>query len=222
MTDARFDDHASLIKFLHALDNDPSCVPGCSPIVTYRGSPNARLMVIGDMPSEVADPFGQRAGHLLDSIFTFAGFDVDTQLYVTNVVKRRTEDERPPKRAHISFFMPLLKEEVRLIQPSIIVLAGAVAARAFLTGFHTNGQRKQNLKGNSGRITLSAVRGCWFQIQGVWMMPVFHTAQLLRKQSLKKEMMDDINAIRHKYMQLYPDDPLIPRFSRQRPMSPQN
>lgn len=163
-------------------------------------------MVIGEAPGEQEDetgiPFVGNAGQLLDKIFLHGGFDLEHQLYITNIVKRRPPDNRMPTRAEIAFYLPFLQEEVRLVDPAIIILAGNVAARAFL----------------GSRTSISSVRGTWFGGEDgkPWTMPVYHPSYLLRKQSMKREMVDDINAIRNKYVELFPDDPLKPQTSTRR------
>lgn len=195
----RYEDHAALTAALHQLTNDPLSQYG-GRIVEHRGSPSARLMIIGEGPGEQENeqgiPFVGEAGQLLDKIFEYGGFDMHSQVYITNVVKRRPPQNRAPTAAESAYYIPYLMEEVRLVNPEVIVLAGNVAARAFL--------------GNHVRIT--KVRGNWFGGEDgkPWLMPVFHPAHLLRKESSKYEMVLDIEAIRGKYLQVVPEDKLAP------------
>lgn len=112
---------------------------------------------------------------MLDDIFTYAGFDMDEQVYVTNVVKRRPPDNRNPTQDEIEYYLPLLLEEIRLVDPGIIVLAGAVPLAAIL-----------NLTG------ITKKRGTIFEVERGGrlreVMPVFHPAYLLRNPAKKAEM----------------------------------
>lgn len=195
--DLHFHDHDELINALLAIQDDPLQTHG-GEIVTFRGTPRARLMIVGEAPGEQEDrlgiPFVGRAGQLLDKIFKYGGFNIDTQVYLTNVVKRRPPNNRDPTVEEISYFLPYLHEEIRLVDPVIIILAGNIATKAFL--------------GQDVRIT--QVRGTWFggQLGNPWIMPIFHPSYLLRFEAQKFKMVTDIEAIRAKYMQLVPDDPL--------------
>lgn len=199
-----YESHEAFIDALNKLTGDPLEEDG-GRIVTFRGSPSARVMVIGEAPGEQEDamgvPFVGNAGQLLDKIFLYGGFDLNRQLYITNVVKRRPRDNRTPTRSEVSFYLPFLLEEVRLINPALIVLAGSVALRAFF----------------DSRTTISSVRGTWFggEEGKPWIMPVYHPSYLLRKQAMKHEMVTDIKAIREKYLELFPNDPLNPLTPKQ-------
>lgn len=197
--DLHFHDHDDLISTLSAIQDDPLSDQG-GRIVTFRGSAQAQLMIVGEAPGEQEDklgiPFVGRAGQLLDKIFKYGGFDVDTQIYLTNVVKRRPPNNRDPTVEEIAYFLPYLHEEIRLVDPVIIVLAGSIATKAFL--------------GQDVRIT--QVRGTWFggQLGNPWIIPIFHPSYLLRFEAQKFKMVTDIEAIRAKYMQLVSDDTLAP------------
>ncbi|KAI0566609.1 Uracil DNA glycosylase [Gracilaria domingensis] len=192
-----FASHEDLMKALEQLKDDPLQSEG-GRIVTYRGSTTAKLMIIGEAPGEMEDKLGQpfvgRAGELLDKIFHYGGFDIETQIYVTNVVKRRPRKNRTPNTAEMQYYKPFLLEEIRLIQPAIIVLAGAVAAQAML-----------------GPVSITKVRGKWYGGgKQPRVMPVFHPAYLLRNPIRKHDMVTDIEEIRDKYMQEVPYDTLSP------------
>ncbi|CAN8074959.1 unnamed protein product [Agarophyton chilense] len=193
----QFASHEDLMQVLQHLENDPLKNEG-GRIVTYRGSKTAKLMIIGEAPGEMEDklgkPFVGRAGELLDKIFDYGGFDTEKQIYVTNVVKRRPKKNRTPNLAEMQYYKPYLLEEIRLIQPAIVVLAGAVAAQALL-----------------GPVSITKARGNWSG-GGTepWMMPVFHPSYLLRNPIRKHDMVTDIEEIRRKYMQVVPHDTLHP------------
>lgn len=123
----------------------------------------------------VGKPFVGRAGLLLDDIFTYAGFDMDRHVYITNVAKRRPPENRTPTPEEVDYYLPLLMEEIRLVDPAIIILAGATPLRAIL-----------NLSG------ISKVRGQKFAVEYAGrardVMPIFHPAYLLRNAIKKHEM----------------------------------
>lgn len=188
----RFDSHADLLTFATSLQDDPLTSDG-GRIVLHRGSPTAKLMVIGEGPGAEEDrlglPFVGRSGQLLDRIFRFAGFDPEKDVYVTNVVKRRPADNRAPTAAEVRFYLGLLKEEIRIVDPALVVLAGRTAIDALLPG--------------GGAI--SRMRGRWFDVDGCKAMPVYHPAYLLRNPDAKRLMKEDVLEIRRRYLEEVPD-----------------
>lgn len=100
---------------------------------------------------------------------------MDSLVYVSNVAKRRPPENRKPTSSEIAYYLPVLLEEIRLVDPEFIVLAGAVPLMAIL--------------GLSG---ISKVRGQWFEdyVCGRTrrVMPIFHPSYLLRNQTKKLEM----------------------------------
>ena len=108
------------------------------------GSPNARLLFVGEQPGNSEDlegaPFVGPAGRLLDRVLVDAGIDRN-EVYVTNVVKhfnwrrapsgkRRIHDK--PNAAQVEACRPWLEAEVARIGPELVVCLGATAAQAIL------------------------------------------------------------------------------------------
>jgi len=189
-----FSSHAELVQALENLSGDPLESAGTN-ICIYRGNPQAKLMLIGEGPGAEEDrlrqPFVGRSGQLLDKILQAVGFDPATDVYVTNTVKRRPPGNRNPTRAELAYYAPYLFEEIRLVDPKIIILTGKFAMQVIL-------DEKRGI---------TKIRGQWFEREGRWVMPVFHPAYLLRNPekkpgSPKALMWDDIRAVRAKYDQL--------------------
>lgn len=192
--DMRFSTHADLVAALENLTDDPLESAGTN-ICIFRGNPQADLMLIGEGPGAEEDrqrkPFVGRSGQLLDKILEAVGFNPETDVYVSNTVKRRPPDNRNPTRQELAYYAPYLFEEIRLVNPKIIMLTGKFAMQTIL-----NEKRG-----------ITKVRGQWFEYDGRWVMPVFHPAYLLRNPekkpgSPKALMWDDIRAVRAKYDEL--------------------
>lgn len=189
-----FSTHAELVEALENLTGDPLESAGTN-ICIYRGNPEAELMIIGEGPGAEEDrlrkPFVGRSGQLLDQILRSVNFDPQTDVYITNTVKRRPPDNRNPTSDELDYYAPYLFEEIRLVDPKIIMLTGKHAMTVIL------GEKRG----------ITKVRGQWFERDGRWIMPVFHPAYLLRNPekkpgSPKALMWDDIKAIRAKYNEL--------------------
>ena len=140
-------------------------------IVVSRGNPFAKLMIIGEAPGakeeEIGEPFVGRSGKLLDKLLQNAGIDINQDVYFCNVVKCRPPQNRRPTKAEIQENLPWLYQQIKLVNPRVIVLVGATALEAIL-----------KIK---SRITL--LRGKWIDWEGKLVMPVFHPSYLLRNPS---------------------------------------
>ena len=104
-----------------------------------RGGADARLMLVGEQPGDVEDqkglPFVGPAGRLLVEALDAAGVDRSTA-YVTNAVKHFKFTPRGNRRIHatpdayeVAACRPWLRKEVELVEPELVVLLGATAAK---------------------------------------------------------------------------------------------
>ena len=140
-------------------------------IVVSRGNPLAKLMIIGEAPGakeeEIGEPFVGRSGKLLDKLLQNAGIDINQDVYFCNVVKCRPPKNRRPTKIEIQENLPWLYQQIKLVNPSVIVLVGATALEAIL-----------KIKSR-----ISTFRGEWIDWEGKLVMPVFHPSYLLRNPS---------------------------------------
>lgn len=111
-------------------------------VVFGEGSPDARLLLIGEAPGESEDkaghPFVGKAGQMLNSLLEEAGIKRE-DIWITNTVKcRPTRSEgrrlsnRPPLTPEIKACAIWRTGELEIIKPSIVCCLGAVAAKAML------------------------------------------------------------------------------------------
>ena len=140
-------------------------------IVVSRGNPFAKLMIIGEAPGakeeEIGEPFVGRSGKLLDKLLQNAGIDINQDVYFCNVVKCRPPKNRRPTKIEIQENLPWLYQQIKLVNPSVIVLVGATALEAIL----------------KIKSPISILRGKWIDWEGKLVMPVFHPSYLLRNPS---------------------------------------
>jgi uracil-DNA glycosylase family protein len=133
---------------LNALREAAAGCRGChlwepaSQTVFGEGRKRARLMFVGEQPGDQEDrqgrPFVGPAGRELDRALEAAGID-RSDAYLTNVVKHFSFEERgrrrihqTPKRFEVEACRPWLMEELRVVDPHVLVLLGATAAKALL------------------------------------------------------------------------------------------
>jgi uracil-DNA glycosylase family protein len=108
------------------------------------GARSASMMLVGEQPGDQEDragqPFVGPAGRVLDDALRAAGIDREP-LYVTNAVKhfKFTRAERGKRRIHktpsrteVVACRPWLFAELVSVQPGVVVLMGATAAKSLL------------------------------------------------------------------------------------------
>jgi DNA polymerase len=98
--------------------------------VPGEGPDDAKVMLVGQNPGEVEDktgkPFVGRAGKFLNLILDKNDIKRE-RLFITNVVKHKTPNNRKPNTAEIQTCMPYLIKQINEIRPEIVVLLGRVA-----------------------------------------------------------------------------------------------
>ena len=148
-------------------------------IVWGKGNENADIMFIGEGPGAEEDkmgvPFVGRAGKLLDMAFQAVGLDKES-VYIANVVKCRPPGNRNPEPDEVEACSEYLRQQIQQVNPKIIVLLGSVSLKAIL--------------GNQYKITAS--RGNWYEKDGIAVLPTFHPAALLRDETKKIYLYQDL------------------------------
>jgi len=140
-------------------------------VVFGRGNPNTKIFIIGEGPGHNEDmeglAFVGRAGKLLDAAFQSVGIDTNRDCFISNIVKCRPPNNRKPQKEEIESCSTWLDQQINLINPKIIVLAGSTAVESYL-----------NIKE-----PISKIRGKWIERDGRKVMPIFHPSYLLRNPS---------------------------------------
>ena len=159
--------------------------------VVGRGNLQASIMIIGEAPGQNEDetglPFVGKSGQLLEKILASVKLDTDKDVYITNINKCRPPNNRVPTTDEVVACKPYLLEQIRLVDPKIILLTGATSVKG--------------LTGDKRGIT--KIRGTWLEWEGRLCMPILHPAYLLRNPSRepgspKWLMWQDIQAVRTK------------------------
>ena len=195
---AKYTSLDELFSDMMQMKDDPLANAGTN-VVISRGNPQARLMIVGEAPGPQENvqgkPFVGRAGQLLDKILEAGGFNPEKDVFITNSVFRLPPGEdgkafRKPTDKEIEYYRPYVNEIIRLVDPLIMLLTGNVACQSIL-----------------GKTGITSLRGQWTQMDGRWVMPIFHPSYLLRNPSRepgspKTQMWDDIREVRKKYDEL--------------------
>ena len=181
----------NLISLEKSLQQCQSCVLGQTRnnLVFGRGSEEADIVFIGEGPGEQEDlqgvPFVGRAGQLLDKIIAAAGF-TEEDYYICNIVKCRPPGNRVPAPDEVKGCIANLRRQVAYVQPKIMVLLGASAAKAII----------------DPRLAITKARGKWVKMGKFLVMPTFHPAALLRDPQKKIPVWEDFQEIKRVYDQM--------------------
>jgi DNA polymerase len=100
------------------------------------GEGKAKFMVIGEAPGKQEDlagrPFVGNAGRYLDHVLEGTGLERE-DFFITNLVKCRPPANRTPKSGEIETCTSLyLFEQIKLLDPKLILLLGTTAVKAML------------------------------------------------------------------------------------------
>ena len=158
-------------------------------LVFGTGSPDARLMFVGEAPGEREDatgiPFVGAAGQLLDRYLFAVGIPRD-DVYIANILKCRPPRNRDPLPEEEDACIEHLRAQVRIIRPKLLVCLGRISA--------------QRLIKPDFRITRE--HGVWFSRGAFDMCAVYHPSALLRDPSKREDMLEDMRAVAAKYREI--------------------
>ncbi len=168
----------------------PHLVASRKSVVFGVGTPDARLMLIGEAPGADEDvqgePFVGKAGELLTRILGAMGFQ-RSDVLIANILKCRpdtpdqTAGNRKPTPEEMGTCLPWLEEQINLVQPEVLVALGATAVEGLL----------------GKTVGITRLRGTWQTYRGIPLMPTYHPAYLLRNQapSEKRRVWEDMMAV---------------------------
>ncbi len=170
------DDRTEALAALRARVLAQPCPDGRRPVFG-TGSVTPRLCIVGEGPAErdetTGRPFSGPAGALLHRALGEAGID-PVDAWFTNLLKCRAVTvkqgrtvNRPPTDAELAAALPMLREELALLRPPVVLCLGATAARALL--------------GRSFNFTHD--RGRWQRLpNGPWVIATYLPAYVLRRE----------------------------------------
>lgn len=148
------------------------------------GTPDARVMVVGEAPGANEDasglPFVGAAGKLLDLLLATVGLSRRDSVYICNVVKCRPPGNRNPEPHEIAACAPYLRRQIELVQPEVILAVGTFAGKLL-----------------SGKdLPLGALRGSVHAFEGIPLVVTYHPAALLRNSGWIRPTWSDVQRLR--------------------------
>jgi len=157
-----------------------------SDMVPGEGSPDARIMFIGEAPGYFESvqhrPFVGKSGQLFRKVLKEeAGFDEQT-VFISNIVKARPPDNRDPLPSEIEAYKPFLNREIEIIQPDLIATLGRFSMAKFLPD-----------------VKVSQVHGRLHKIKWhdriLYVLPMYHPAAALRAPQVKLSFIEDLKKL---------------------------
>ena len=154
---------------------------GKANLVFGEGNIDCSVMFIGEAPGFNEDlqkrPFVGRAGKLLDECIQEIGWK-RSDVYITNIVKRRPPENRDPLPEEIESYKPYLARQIEIINPKIIATLGRFSMNYFLP---------------FAKISLD--HGKVFKKEGRIVFPLYHPAAALRATGVLNELKADFKKL---------------------------
>ncbi|MBL7035186.1 MAG: uracil-DNA glycosylase [SAR324 cluster bacterium] len=151
-------------------------------LVFGSGLSSSPVLFIGEGPGADEDaqgePFVGRAGRLLTKMINTIGIERE-DVYISNIVKCRPPENRNPTPAEISCCLPIIRQQIEIINPKLIVTLGNVPTKTLIP----------ELPG------ITKVRGRILQYANWTMLPTFHPSYLLRNRSAMPLAWEDFKKI---------------------------
>jgi DNA polymerase len=156
-----------------------------------QGDLRTRLVFVGEAPGYDEDQQGLafvgKAGQLLTKMIEAMGLSREW-VFICNILKCRPPDNRTPAPDEISACWPFLDEQLRTIQPDVVVALGKPASQTLLRTDESIGR----------------LRGVWHEYypsgtpgEGppIALMPTYHPAYLLRSPGEKGKAWSDLKQV---------------------------
>jgi DNA polymerase len=104
-------------------------------LVFAAGSPQARVMFVGEAPGREEDleglPFVGRSGKLLDRMMAAIGLD-RSSAYIANIIPWRPPGNRTPTPQESAICLPFTLRQIELVDPDVLVCLGLPSAQTLL------------------------------------------------------------------------------------------
>ena len=149
--------------------------------VPGSGPADAAIMFVGEGPGAREDerglPFVGPAGRFLDELL--AGIGLSRELvYITNVVKCRPPGNRDPEPQEIEACSSYLDEQVRIVDPQVIVTLGRFSMQRWFPG-----------------ASIGRVHGQPQRLGERWVVPMYHPAAALHRGELRAVIQADFERL---------------------------
>jgi DNA polymerase len=150
-----------------------------------KGNKQASLMVVGDIPrlldEQMSLPFSGETGELLSSMMSHLGVEADS-VYFSNLLKCRPPLDNSPQANQASSCLSYLKQQIKLVNPDLVILLGRNSAQQVLGKDVSMAQLRQKQHSVEGYNT--------------HFIATYHPAYLLKQPRLKSLVWQDLQFIK--------------------------
>jgi DNA polymerase len=151
--------------------------------VPGEGVSSPTVLVIGEGPGAAEDrsgrPFVGAAGRYLDKWLAAIDSGRETNAFIANIVKCRPPGNRDPLPEEQAACRPYLERQIVLLGPRVILTVGRIASQTLLqTG-----------------TPLGRLRGRVHTYREIPVVPTYHPSAVLRDQSLRKPVWEDLKRL---------------------------
>ena len=159
----------------------PDLAKTATQLVFGDGNPSAEIVFIGEAPGKNEDlqgiPFVGAAGKFLNEMLETISLE-RKDVYITNIVKYRPPDNRDPLPEEKAEFMPYLVDQLKAIEPVLVVTLGRHSLNCFLPD-----------------LAISQVHGQPKRFKGLVYLPLFHPAAALYNGAMRQTLIEDFAKI---------------------------
>ena len=160
--------------------------------VPGEGSPNAKIMIVGEAPGKnealTGLPFCGQTGKILDELFESISLDRKS-VFITSVVKDRPQKNRDPTKEEIAWYAPYLDRQIEIIAPKVVVALGRFAMEYLFAryGVKTEGATISELHGSiyEGKAGNKKIK----------IVALYHPSASIYNQKLKEVITEDFKIL---------------------------
>lgn len=175
-----------------------------SPLYEYRisnnflpvigeGNYDAEIVLIGEAPGKnealTGRPFCGASGKILDQLLEHIDIGRE-EVYITNIVKDRPQNNRDPKPEEINLYSPFLISQLAIIQPKVIATLGRFSMEFVLKYFKYEGEIN----------IISKMHGLSCKVKTDWgetiIVPLYHPAVAVYNRTKLNELKNDFKILK--------------------------
>lgn len=169
--------------FQHRLQNNFFPVIG-------EGNHQAKVMFVAEAPgineAKTGHHFVGQSGKIFDQLMASINLN-RSDVYITNIIKDKLPQNRNPNQQEINLYAPFLIQQIKIIQPRVIVTLGSFSTNYLLKFCH---QKIAPLSQIHGQVFPVA---CSYGTSHI--LPMYHPSASLYNPQLISQMKQDMNLI---------------------------
>lgn len=175
-----------------------------SPLYKYRtenkyypvigeGNHDAEILFVGEAPgrneAKEGRPFCGAAGKILDELLESIKVPRE-EVYITNIVKDRPENNRDPKPEEIEIYGPFLDRQIEIIRPRVISSLGRYAMNYIMDKFDLEFEKEP----------ISCAHGKVYEAEASYgeikIIPQYHPAAAIYNRDLIETLKEDFKILK--------------------------